>query len=136
MWSALPGQAWTEMEFYISTNKTSPDPGFGAPFGAALAATLDDSGGTSLNVIATYQLGNADLSSGMYSLQGTGPANLVKNGDALNSSSMWKVQKSSSSLALPFQLCAATFNSTSFNYIFVQSILSDLATETLTFHVT
>ncbi|WP_223422657.1 kelch repeat-containing protein [Tateyamaria pelophila] len=132
MWSTRLTGGWGEMKFFISTSVQSPDPGFGDPFGAAMTTAQNESKEEELRVIATYQPKNADLNSGMYSLQGMNPANLVKNGDNLSKQAVWAIKSSTMSTAQPFRLCAATFG----NYIFVQSILSDLATDTLTFHVT
>lgn len=132
MWYWPDGNKWKELSFYISSGKTSYDPGFGAPFGAALTTAYDANAKQNvLRVVATYQTGSAKLDSAMYSLKLPDPANLNQSGGDPTDQTDWRTSAPNQTTQ-PFQLCAATHG----NYIFVQSILSGFATNTLTFYVT
>ncbi|WGW02907.1 kelch repeat-containing protein [Tropicibacter oceani] len=131
LWQTTDGADWRETRFFTSTDGDGTDPGFGAPFGAALTTQSSSKGAETLKVIATYQPHSADLVSGMYQLQGLGPANLIKDKDPITEQAGWAVVTDPQSLPQPFRLCAASFRS----YIFVHSMLVDYPTNTLSFHI-
>ena len=135
LWSADKTGVWTEQKFEQGSGKDpSPNPGLGGPFGAALAVGPGEEITDRLWIIGTYQHSNASIQSGMNYLQRTDPndpSNLVPDGHPLSSDVRWRYVENSNDAIQPFKLNATQFK----NYIFVQSLLSDFSTNTLSYYV-
>lgn len=135
LWRSTDGGDWAEMKFFVGSAQKS-DPGFGEPVGTSMSTVLlpnqNNKVVEELKILATYSEANtANIVSGMYRLQSGGPYYLIQDKDTITELAGWKTVAGPKDTPQPFRLCSIAFS----NYIFVQSILDDLATNTLTYHV-